>query len=205
MYTTVSNTVSTSNTTVSNTVLKQLKNTSNNINNINMDDIYTPRAGVIPYTVVGGQVYFLLGIDNPSLDITDFGGGRHNGYNGNVENSMECAIREFKEETNSIFPKIYYRKDFFNDSIVIKNQNMMIFFIYINNKWFETAKPRFCKKKKYVCYKKEEISNILWIHSNRFRQMCIYNNDKHKLWDYIRPFIKEHIDNIINNILIKIK
>lgn len=56
------------------------------------------RAGIIPYIYRNGQLYFCLGVDRGSGDLTDFGGGVKA-----TENAIQGAIREFQEETLGVF------------------------------------------------------------------------------------------------------
>ncbi len=61
--------------------------------NINKRNI--KRAGIIVYTTIESKIYFMLGIDEFSGDLTDFGGGIQSRDKGPIN----CALREYEEET----------------------------------------------------------------------------------------------------------
>jgi len=107
------------------------KNTihSNNNNNVVLCPIYYNNhnrktnmyqikgAGIIPYSLVNGRVYFLLQhaeipCSNKNIGWNDFGGKR----NKKSETTLEIAAREFNEETSCLF----YLKDINNDELYSK-------------------------------------------------------------------------------------
>lgn len=53
------------------------------------------RGSIIPYTMIGREIYVLLGMDLQSGDVTDFGGGVKKG-----ENGCTAGLRELEEETS---------------------------------------------------------------------------------------------------------
>ena len=55
------------------------------------------RAGVLPYTIVNGQLHFLFGVDRKAREYSDFGGGRKQD-----ETFMQGAYREAIEELEGI-------------------------------------------------------------------------------------------------------
>lgn len=55
------------------------------------------RAGVLPYTIVNGQLHFLFGVDRKAREYSDFGGGRKQD-----ETFMQGAHREAVEELEGI-------------------------------------------------------------------------------------------------------
>lgn len=83
------------------------------------------RAGVIIYTIYNNQLYFGLGVDTNSAELTDFGGGVS--YKDNRDkNVIYGALREFEEETLGIFGEINYN-DYFNCMALYNNNNLIIF------------------------------------------------------------------------------
>jgi len=56
------------------------------------------RAGVIPFTIYDNRLYFLMGIDRATGELTDFGG-----HSKMTETIAETALRELTEETCEIF------------------------------------------------------------------------------------------------------
>ena len=55
------------------------------------------RAGVLPYTIVNGQLHFLFGVDRKAREYSDFGGGRKQD-----ESFTQGAYREAIEELEGI-------------------------------------------------------------------------------------------------------
>jgi ADP-ribose pyrophosphatase YjhB (NUDIX family) len=101
------------------------------------------RAGVIPYTVTEtGLMLFLLGQDNLSRDISDWGGSIETG-----ETPEEAASRELKEESLGIIDiPIEELKRSYNIHDP-DNQNT-IFFVYIPCHLALTFPSKFMKIKK---------------------------------------------------------
>ncbi|KAN0053325.1 hypothetical protein ACTA71_009774 [Dictyostelium dimigraforme] len=60
---------------------------------------YCGAAGIFPYTVFNDKIYFLIGQERRGY--SDFGGYRE----GMGESTLECACREFSEETLGCFSK----------------------------------------------------------------------------------------------------
>lgn len=79
-----------------------------------LSSIKVRRAGVIPYTVCNGRLFFLMGVDSQYNQVTDFGGGSKKD-----ENALQTALREFNEETNGIFSNYTSCQQSFDDCIAI--------------------------------------------------------------------------------------
>ena len=65
------------------------------------DRVVKPGAGVIPFAVVGGETFFLFQSvfsGRKAGHLIDFGGGIGDG-----ESARECAMREFVEETETLY------------------------------------------------------------------------------------------------------
>ena len=60
------------------------------------------RAGVIPYAIDNGVIYWLMGINHKQL-LTDFGGGC-----GKYESALTCLLRETREEAGDYIADIVY-------------------------------------------------------------------------------------------------
>jgi hypothetical protein len=97
------------------------------VQNIDLDFVKPRRAGVIIYTTVNGSIYFGLGLDARSHDLTDFGGTVIYKIDRNVING---ALREFQEETLEIFEQITY--DDIKKFPVIYDENNLIIFVHLN-------------------------------------------------------------------------
>jgi hypothetical protein len=74
------------------------------LNHVTREELFSPppgiviRAGVIPYTYIGDQRYYLVGLF-PDLVYTDMGGGCKTGRR---ERPIDCLIREIEEETDPV-------------------------------------------------------------------------------------------------------
>ncbi len=165
---------------------------------VNPEELKTSRAGVIPYVIINNSIYFLLGVDNRTKELTDFGGGVKAS-----ENSIEGAIREFREETNSIFGKKMYSEGAFSDCITVSDcVKMTILFKKIDKKWIANASRKFYFRTKYTQgLRYQEIDKLLWIHEMDFRTMVRHNNLNFILWEKIRRFLKMYNNNSFYDIL----
>lgn len=155
---------------------------------IDVENIKTRRAGVIPYTIVNNFVYFLLGTDSNFGELTDFGGG--------VKKDETCimgAFREFKEETNGIFDSCIYDYNQFKNSLVFTDfRKMTLLFLKIDNTWLSKAVEKFHNNKHLATSKySKEISELVWLHENKFKQ-TVNKNFENLMWNKIRCFIQQH-------------
>lgn len=150
--------------------VKELRSSFNikttNVKNLNLEYVRPQRAGVILYTVVNNVIYFGMGLDSKSHDLTDFGGGVS--YK-NDKNVINGALREFNEETLNIFDNLKI-EDIQDCSVVYDNYNLILFLhIDIN--------PNdICKNfnKKYIdtigiSKKEPEVCCIIWLTFQEFQ------------------------------------
>lgn len=115
----------------------------NDIRANELENYRSKRAGILPFTVKDQDFHFLMGIDHLTKEWSDFGGGVKL-----RENTLEGAIREFKEESNNIFPKKIYSKEYIaKNSLVIFSSELTIVVLYIESKWFGKAESKFFHKK----------------------------------------------------------
>jgi len=173
---------------------------------ITLSAVKTERAGVIPYTIINNKVFFLLAKHKFSGDLGDFGGGVKK-----EETSLKGAIREYYEESGSIF--INEKADY-DHSLALLDNKMAILFLYIQKEWYGKAEKVFAKQKKaetmYPSCRQgtDEISDILWVSESQFVNLVKYpksrryQSDNLKLWKLIVNFFKK-ID--IKNLMEKIK
>lgn len=136
------------------------------------------RSGVIPYIInKEGIIYFLLGVDRRSGEITDFGGGVKKN-----ESSLVAGVREFKEESREIFCN--YDLNNFETSLALTNDKMCIIFKGIDYNYFtpapannrETEVSRESESFVRHLFKKnehlnDELSDVLWVHQEDFFKM----------------------------------
>ncbi len=81
------------------------------------------RAGIIVYTKIEEKIYFMLGIDEFSGDLTDFGGGIQHRDNGPIN----CALREYEEETIGTLHTL--NEESLKDCNFISSNTMLIIFV----------------------------------------------------------------------------
>jgi hypothetical protein len=124
------------------------------------------RAGVILYTVLDGIVYFGLGLDSKTHDITDFGGTVQYRADGNAING---ALREFQEETLEIFEP-FTVDNINNCSVIYDTVNLIIFIrVQIHPNLVSFA---FHKRYKYVYDRdtyRPEVCDIVWLNLDEFQ------------------------------------
>lgn len=137
--------------------------------------IKCPRAGIILYN----KDWFGLGIDTKTGELTDFGGGVSVKKK---ETVIEGALREFHEETLSVYPLTY--KDIEN-SVVMYNQYNLLIFKFINADPFKISAD-FIEKCKHV--NNPEVSGIKWLSWTEFKN-CIDHRDK--LFFRLQSFLQQ--------------
>lgn len=107
------------------------------VGNIKLSKVKHNRAGVIIYTIYKGKLYFILGIDSKTRDITDFGGGV--AFKSKNENSITGGLRELKEESLGIFGTI--KSSEINKCLAVYDEDTIIIFvplkINLQNKYME--------------------------------------------------------------------
>jgi len=141
----------------------------------------TSRAGVIPYVIFKNKLYFLLGVDFRSGELTDFGGGVK--YD---ETALEGAFREFEEETHNIFSRDEYDIELIkNETVISDKKYMTIVFLPIKTKWYFTAISKYFSIMKQSSY--NEIFTMKWIKEDDFKKK-LYDDDK-TIWCKVRNFL----------------
>ena len=149
------------------------------------------RAGVIPYTFVNNQIMFCFGVDIPSGDLTDFGGGRRRN-----ESILTCANREFMEESLGVFGnyRIYTRK---HDYPIIYSPTMMIVLIPVFP-YTEYWNLIFKHTLKQICPDTRiEVSDLVWVHWDQMMEYImgnnnniIYKNKSYIIYNVVKNFLQ---------------
>jgi len=93
------------------------------VKNINFTGRSIERAGVIIYCVKSGKITFVMGEDEYSSELTDFGGHTKT----RDKTPIITALREFKEETLGVFGN-FESKDV-EEMIAICSNKMLIIFV----------------------------------------------------------------------------
>lgn len=136
------------------------------VKNLDLKNTKPERAGIIIYTTVKKVLYFGLGLDSRTHDLTDFGGR----IIYKIENVIEGAIREFKEETLGIFEDITYEN--IKDCPVIYDDKNLIIFVHIDinpNLICLTFNKKYNEIKSKDSYKHLEICAITWLSLKEFK------------------------------------
>ena len=153
------------------------------VRNLQTDYIKSQRAGVIIYTLYEGTVYFCLGLDSRTHELTDFGGSVK--YKTD-KTPVIGALREFDEETLSIFDKIF--PEDVADCPVLYDQNNMIIFIYM------MVDPESVCKSFNANYKavidnggKSEVCAVTWLTLEDFQTLI---KSEKPLYSRVRNFLR---------------
>lgn len=146
---------------------------------INTNEYKPLRAGIIPYTFQNRELSIGIGIDSKYHEFTDFSGT----VNYVEENCIEGAIREFKEETLSVFKDItpldiqnYY---------AICDTKLMVIFVGFNVKK-DIVLDKF--KKSYKTVKKSENCGFIWVEPEFFQSLI---TEPGKMFEKLRKTLFE--------------
>ncbi len=145
------------------------------------------RAGVIPFTVKNNSLYFLLGIDRGTRELTDFGGGVKS-----AETMVDGALREFTEESCEIFSSTITKEHIRHSPAIINSlQNSAIFFLRIDSHWIDTAEEVFDTYQKELrqIKKHNELIGIKWIVDSDFK-LVAFNRRSQCMWKRIQNMLR---------------
>jgi len=157
-----------------------------------LEKLKSIRSSIIPFTIVNNSIWFLVGVDKNTGEITDLGGGVKKN-----ENNLIAGYREFNEETKGIFgcisdinlnktvALIDYKYKKVNEE---KTYQMSTLFIPIDNSYTINTKnfSTIIASEKH----KNEIEELLWIKDSEFEQLLQNKHLKYVLWQRIRSFYK---------------
>ena len=179
--------------------------------------IKSSRSSVLPYVIKNNngvrKIYFLLGIDRETGDITDLGGGVKRD-----EFSLEAGLREFREESDEIFGNIYNHPNDYMRNIALSGHDMCVLFVPLAIEWYDEAVLLFEKRKTESfstdgnCKKKShcEIERLVWIDEDSFLNMIqsrsgscqLPDVSNHQIWSRIQKFYRRKINRELNEALI---
>lgn len=166
------------------------------------------RSGVIPYTWCAGHLWFLLGIDKKTRDLSDFGGGRKK-----KETPIEAAYREFNEETCNMFATVISKDDLAR-SIALQGTGNAIFFVHVSEKWLNVADNYFRVFQRYLLsphdveptstnsqtvpktlHKHIELIGVKWVREDHFWNVAF--SDKNLcMWKNLQTLFKKHTNSL---------
>lgn len=98
------------------------------VSTVKLDSNEINRAGIIPYCIINGKLFFAFGLTSFRKTLNVIGGA----YDSQDFNLIDTAIREFEEETGDFFPKIL-RSDLL-DSYAIETKHSIAFFVNMSYK-----------------------------------------------------------------------
>ena len=174
--------------------------TTSFVNPYTLKEIKSIRSSVILYTIINNNIWFLLGIDKKTGEITDLGGGikKH-------ENNLVAGYREFNEETNGIFKDVTNSINLDNTVALInykqrhgvdsnmKKYLMSVLFIPVDGSF--TIKSRQFKNEVNnngdAC--NDEIKDLVWIKDVEFIDLINRTHCRYNLWSRIANFYNKHI------------
>lgn len=149
------------------------------IKNIKLSKVKPNRSGVIIYTIYKGKLYFILGVDSKSGDITDFGGGV--AFKSRGENGITGGLRELKEESLGIFGTINSNE--IGKCLALYDKNTIIIFvplkIDLQSKYME-----FLYRVK--AYPNPEVTDLRFFNKKQFISLITDNTDNASLQMYHR-------------------
>lgn len=154
------------------------------------------RCSVIPYSMKDNELYFLLGRDNKTREICDFGGGIKKG-----ETIISGAIRELYQESKDILGSKYKNESIFLKSPALhEEKNMSMILLPIESYWIDKAGYSFINKKsrKYAiesCY--DEIVEIFWISEKKLFELIEGRDTMNIMWTRISNFLKRNLNDSV--------
>jgi hypothetical protein len=184
--------------TINNRITRKMPVIKTTVQNLNLEYVKPQRAGIIIYTVINGSIYFGLGLDAKTHDLTDFGGGVI--YKKDI-NVIRGAIREFEEETLEIFDTITV--DDLKQCPVIYDNNNLIIFVHMDLDPDETCRAFHLKYKQITDsnstffpdgkkkIKDPEVCGITWLTWEEFQQSI---NEKGIMFSRVQRFLSRAED-----------
>ena len=168
-----------------------------------------PRAGLIFYSFINGELFICVGRDQMYSDLTDFGGGRRQ-----REDSVSCAVREGNEESRFAFGEI--RPDQVQGFFCLYSSNMLIIFIpvttldktdirTITTENFSSKQFLDKRQSQTRCY--NEVSELVWLGESAIENL-FSNRPKiqmfAKVWRFIyscNDFSKNQMKTILMSVI----
>lgn len=154
------------------------------------------RCGILPYIILNEKYYICFGKDHKSGDYTDFGGGVHKG-----EEPLQCAIREFSEESRGVFGKISIED--LQGCTCMYNKKMLIVIInifaksnlgspldLIKNSLSDFRSMSYIPEDHRSDPKYNEIKAISWISEDIIKDVFIDNGYSIKVYTRVRKFLR---------------
>lgn len=139
------------------------------------------RAGIILITRYKQSLWFGMGVDRRSGDLSDFGGMK----NRKDTDIFETAIREFHEESLEVFG-ILKKDDLWNCFSVYDKESLIIFVP------LKTSPKKSISDFKDRVKHKDEMSGVIWVKQHALIKM-IKDNHKRKIYSKVKEIISNEI------------
>jgi hypothetical protein len=152
------------------------------------------RSSVIPFTFSDDKLWFSLGIDKKTGDLTDFGGG----IKLRDFSPVHAARREFKEETKGVFGNCYQLRNFRQFSYSLLKENVFLMFLYVPSRFMKSTKGKFAKLKSLP---NDELSGIIWYSQEEFQEIFSLPQDRIKVYEGIQKIISKINFSLLREIL----
>ena len=132
-----------------------------------------PRAGVLFYTFINGELHVCFGKDAKSGDLTDFGGRKHVG-----ESPIKCGIREGNEESRFAFS--FLRANQIQGFYCLYSSNMLIIFIPVASPddrdireltGINFSEKQFLNKTQVKAKAYNEVNDIVWLNESKLENL----------------------------------
>jgi len=142
------------------------------VRHLSLDKPHIQRGGVIVYTRYIGQLYFALGVDSGTGELTDFGGGIS--YRRDA-NAVTGSLREFHEETLGVFG--IHTEAQVQSCLCIHDGCTLIIFLYLDVRPFSEAEAfsRAC-----AAATRPEVTSVSWMQLSQLKRLikrnrsCLY-------------------------------
>lgn len=159
----------------------------NTVENIDWNVVKPQRGGVIVYTIYENNLYFGLGIDEKTSDISDFGGGIRYKWD---ETAVNGSLREFMEESLCVFGA--YDADMIKKNVVLYSMCMMIVFLHLQ---VDTKRISELFNDRVKTNRNTEMSGMIWLTKDQFLNLIKFgtitlnNGTTHQLYYRVRKLL----------------
>lgn len=159
----------------------------NTVENIDWTTVKPQRGGVIIYTVHENNLYFGLGIDEKTGDLSDFGGGIRYKWD---ETAVNGSLREFMEESLCVFGA--YDAEMIKKNVVIYSLFMMIIFVHLE---VDIRRISELFNDRVKTNRNTEMSGLVWLTKDQFLNLIrsgtltLNNGTTHQLYYRVRKLL----------------
>jgi len=147
------------------------------------------RAGIIPFVIQDGVIFFAFGIEPYLAAIGDFGGGRElSDYD-----ALDTALREYQEEALNVFGVL--NREILQDCIVLQNNRTIEILVHIPGPFYKYTQ---LFRELVGTNTTHEIQSIIWMSRSQLLNALTYTdrvdgNKIYFMYDKIRNVLLENI------------